>query len=153
LLYKYIHAVAYPDKVIERYDHTERRYELPDNTTSIQPEVALISAVLKQLESSLKDDVNVRLCKFETLKTTDAIAVACMKTLKDVEGLVRDYFVNKNITLLDRLKRYHVEKKVNLLRADLDRLKSTLILMLEVIKYARSIMKFVSYDMFYSASF
>jgi hypothetical protein len=122
------------------------------NISSIQPEVSLISAVLKQLESSLKDDENVRLCKIETLQTTEKIAVACRKALTEVEDLLRDYFENQNITLLNRLKRYNVEKKVNLLRANLDRLKSTLILMLEVIKYARSIIKFVFYDLLYSSS-
>jgi len=123
------------------------------NISSIQPEVSLISAVLKQLESSLKDDENVRLCKVETLQTTEKIAVACRNALTEVEDLLRDYFENQNITLLNRLKRYNVEKKVNLLRANLDRLKSTLILMLEVIKYARSVIKFVFYDLLYSSSF
>jgi hypothetical protein len=113
----------------------------------------LISAVLKQLECSLKDDENVRLCKAETLKTTEEITEACRKALTDVEDLILKYFESDKISLLDRLKRYNVEKKVNILRANLDRLKSTLILMLEVIKYARSIIKFVSHDLCYSASF
>lgn len=107
---------------------------------------------MKQLESSLRDDDNVRLCKIETLKTTEEITEACKKALTDVEDLIRHYFEDKKISLLDRLKRFHVEKKINLLRANLDRLKSTLILMLEVIKYARGIIKFVSYDPFYPAS-
>lgn len=110
----------------------------------------MISAVLRQLESSLRDDENVRLCKVETLKMTEEVAVACRKALKEVEDLIRDFFENKTISMMDRLRRYHVEKKVNLLRADLDRLKSTLILMLEIIKYARSIMKFVFYNLFVS---
>jgi hypothetical protein len=111
----------------------------------------LISAVLKQLESSLRDDENVRLCKIETLKTTNDITVACRNALKEVEDLISDYFENEKVSLFDQLKRYHVEKKINLLRANLDRLKSTLILMLEVIKYARGIIQFVSYDSFYPA--
>lgn len=79
--------------------------------------------------------------------------MAGKEALGDVEALLLDYFKNDTISLLDRLKMYSVEKKVNLLRANLDRLRSTLILILEVIKHARSVIKFVSQILFYSTSF
>ena len=127
--------------------HFTITYPLP------QADQVQISTVSQLLECTLKDDENLRLCKFDTLKTTKEMALAGQKTLTDVEALLLDYFKNETISLLDRLKMYNVEKKVNLLRANLDRLKSTLILILEVIKYARSVIKFVSNNLFYSASF
>ena len=120
----------------------------------------MISAVLMQLESALKDDENVRVCKDGTLKTTEDIAVACSNVLAEIEGIIIRYFdkdfdkkyfdKKQKKSFFDPLKRYHFEKKINLLLANLDRLKSTLIVMLEVIKYARNIMTSVSYYRFYS---
>ena len=113
----------------------------------------MISTVSQQLGCTLKDDENLRLCKFDTLKTTEEMALAGKEAFTNFEALLLDYFKNDTISLLDRLKMYNVEEKVNLLRANLDRLRSTLILILEVIKHARSVIKFVSHDLFYSASF
>ncbi len=104
-----------------------------------------MSAALKQLESGLSDDENLRVCKDETLEGTRVIAVTCGKALEEIKEIVEKYFQDDKITIIDRLRRYKMEKRVNLLRANMDRLKSTIILMLEVIKYARSIVKLVSY--------
>jgi hypothetical protein len=108
--------------------------------------VSLLSIVLKQLGSSLEDDEYVRVCKPETLMTTKEIAQECETAFKAVDEVIGRYVESGKMGLVDRLKWPYVEKKVNLLRTNLDRLKSTLILMLEVLKYARSIMKFVSLD-------
>jgi hypothetical protein len=99
----------------------------------------LLSAVLKQLESTLKGDENVRLCKAETLTTTKDIAKECEAALKELDDIIDKYVESGKMHLVDRLKWPYVETKLNLLRTNLDRLKSTFMLMLEVIKHARSI--------------
>ena len=107
---------------------------------------------MTQLGCSLRDDEYLGLCKGETLVRTQKIAVACMDALTEIERIIKGYFQNNNISVVDRLKRYSMEKKVNLIRANLDHLKSTVILMLEVIKYARGIVKCAFYDLCASAS-
>lgn len=142
-LYKYSHAVASPDKAIERF---AALFTLPLllTSSSISSEVSLLSAVLQQLGSSLENDEYVKLCKAETLTTTMSIADECQASFKELDDVIRKYVESGRLRLVDRLKWPYVEKKVNLLRANLERLKSTLILMLEVLKYARRIIKYAS---------
>jgi hypothetical protein len=103
--------------------------------------VSLLSSVLKQLGSCLKKDVYVKLCKTETLTTTKEIAEQCKIAFEDLDDIIGKYVEGGRMRLKDRLKWPFVEKRVTLLRVNLDRLKSTLMLMLEVLKYARSIVK------------
>jgi hypothetical protein len=84
----------------------------------------------------------VKLCKTETLTTTKSIADECQASFQELDDVIRKYVESGRLRLVDRPKWPYVEKKVNLLRANLERLKSTLILMLEVLKYARRIIKF-----------
>jgi transposase len=89
----------------------------------------------------LEQDEFVKLCKQQTLTTTKDIAEECKTAFEDLDDIIGKYVESGKLTLKDRLKWPFVEKKVTLLRVNLDRLKSTLMLMLEVLKYARSIVK------------
>ena len=91
--------------------------------------------MLQQLGSSLENDEYAKLCKVETLTTTQTIAEECRRSFKEIDEIIGKYIESGKLRLVDRLKWPYIEKKVNLLRANLDRLKSTLILMLEVLKY------------------
>jgi hypothetical protein len=71
-----------------------------------------------------------------------SIADECQASFKELDEVISKYVESGRLRLVDRLKWPYVEKKANLLRANLERLKSTLILMLEVLKYARRIIKF-----------
>jgi hypothetical protein len=110
----------------------------------ISSEVSLLSAVLQQLSSSLENDEYVKLCKAETLRTTKAIAEECNTAFRELDSIIGKYVESGKLSMIDRMKWPYVEKKVTIVRVNLDRFKSTLILMLEVLKYARSIVKCVS---------
>jgi hypothetical protein len=71
-----------------------------------------------------------------------ALADECKTAFEELEIAVGKYIESGKLKLKDRLKWPFVEKRVTLLRVNLDRLKSTLMLMLEVLKYARSIAKY-----------
>jgi hypothetical protein len=90
----------------------------------------------------LEEDEFVRLCRTETLTTTKDIADECKTALEELDTVIGKYIESGRLKLKDRLKWPFIDKRVMLLRVNLDRLKSTLMLMLEVLKYARSIAKY-----------
>jgi hypothetical protein len=81
------------------------------------------------------------------LMMTKDIAEECKTVFKDLNDIIRKYVESGKMKLRDRLKWPFIEKRVTLLRVNLDRLKSTLMLMLEVLKYARSIIKYIPYSL------
>ena len=91
----------------------------------------------------MEEDEFVKLCKVETLTTTQEIAKECRTAFEDLDDIIRKYVDSGRMKLIDRLKWPFIEKRVTLLRVNLDRLKSTLMLMMEVLKYARSIVKYI----------
>lgn len=99
--------------------------------------------MLQQLGSCLEEDEFVKLCKVETLTTIKKITEECKKVFEDLDDIIGKYVESGRMKLIDRLKWPFVEKRVTLLRFNLDRLKSTLMLMLEVLEYARSIVKYI----------
>ncbi len=109
--------------------------------------MSLLSSVLQQLGSCLEEDEFVKLCKAQTLTTTKDIAEECKTAFEDLDDIIRKYVESGKMKLRDRLKWPFIEKRVTLLRVNLDRLKSTLMLMLEVLKYARSIVKYIPYSL------
>lgn len=111
----------------------------------------MLCDVLKLLESILKDDEYVHLIKSRTLEKTKKILENCEAAFSELNDIFKKYMESGGIRLVDRLKWPFIEKKVDLLRADLVSMKSTLMLMLEVVKHARSIAKFVFRDPCYPA--
>jgi hypothetical protein len=73
----------------------------------------------------LEQDEFVKLCKQQTLTTTKDIAEECKAAFEDLDDIIGKYVESGKLTLKDRLKWPFVEKKVTLLRVNLDRLKST----------------------------
>lgn len=98
--------------------------------------------MLQQLGSCLEEDEFVKLCKAETLTTTKDIAEECKAAFGDLDVIIGKYVEGGRMKLKDRLKWPFVEKRITLVRVNLDRLKSSLMLMLEVLRYARSIVRY-----------
>ena len=115
-----------------------------DPLVSISSEVSLISAVLQQLGLSLQDDEYVKLCRKETLTQTQTVVEECWNCFSSIDEILSKYIDSGKLRLIDRLKWPQVAKKIELLRANLERLKTTLILMLEVLKYVRGMKRFIS---------
>jgi hypothetical protein len=102
--------------------------------------------VLQQLGSCIEEDEFVKLCKAETLTTTKDIAEECKTEISDLDKIIEKYVESGRSKLTDRPKWPFVEARITLLRVNLDRLKSTLMFMLEVLKYARSIVKYMPHS-------
>jgi len=103
--------------------------------------------VLHHLGSCLEEDEVVKLCKAEMLTKTKKIAEECKKVFEDLDNIIGKYVESGKIKWRDRIKWPFIEIRVTLLRANLDRLKSTLMIMLELLNLARSVAKYIPYSL------
>lgn len=119
---------------------------------SISKDVSLTSGVLKELGQILDKDRETRTFSENAVQTADGIVKECLEVFQEMEnilvkkmpGLAKEggkggERTKKAVVMLERLKWGYLQPKLQLLRSNLDRLKSTLLLMLNVITYARQV--------------
>lgn len=128
---------------------------------SISKDVSLTSGVLKELGRILDKDRETRTFSENAVQTADGVVKECLEVFREMEdilvkkmpGLARGdgrdgrsgERMKRAVVVLERLKWGYLQPKLQLLRSNLDRLKSTLLLMLNVITYARQVSaKYVS---------
>ena len=128
---------------------------------SISKDVSLTSGVLKELGQILDSDRETRTFSENAVQTADGIVKECLGVFQEMESILVKKLpalahgdsgdgrsgqrANKATVMLERLKWGYLQPKLQLLRSNLDRLKSTLLLMLNVITYARQVSgKYVS---------
>ena len=114
---------------------------------SISKDVSLTSSVLKELGRVLEKDQQSRICSDNAVQTADGIVKECLSVFEEMEKVLvkklphlgpRDGERTKRATmLLERLKWPYLQPKLELMRSNLERLKSTLNLMLNVITLAK----------------
>ena len=116
---------------------------------SISKDVSLTSSVLKELGQTLQKDQEPRLCSENAFQTVDGIVKECLEVFQSMDktlaksvsrlGLENGQKRVWTVAALERLKWPFFQPKMQLLRSNLERLKSTLLLMLNVITYARQV--------------
>lgn len=122
---------------------------------SISKDVSLTSSVLKELGSLLENDAESRIFSKNAVQTADTVVKECLEVFQEMESILVKKLPSlsgqddicgggggkksKAATLLERMKWGYLQPKLQLLRSNLDRLKSTLLLMLNVITYARQV--------------
>ena len=113
---------------------------------TISKDVSLTASVLKELGQAFKEDKE-GIHSNDAVKTAEGIVQECSSVFRTMdEMLVRrvpnlQFGVTDKISraklMLERVRWPTIKGKIELLNANLDRMKSTLILMLNVIIYAR----------------
>ena len=122
---------------------------------SISKDVSLTSSVLKELGSLLESDAESQVFSMNAVQTADIVVKECLEVFQEMEAILVNKLPSlsgqdgtrgvvggkrsKATALFERLKWGYLQPKLDLLRSNLDRLKSTLLLMLNVITYARQI--------------
>ena len=116
--------------------------------SAISNDVSLTSSVLKELGSILANDTS-RIYSDDAIKTADAVVRACSKAFKDMDDMLLQKLPHLHAgdvekqsrasLILERLRWPAIKGKIELLRVNLDRMKSTLTLMLNVIIYAKHV--------------
>lgn len=126
--------------------------------TLISKDVSSTSIVLKELGHILDKDRESRLCSENVIHTADEVVKECLGIFEEIDKVLvkkvpflraregeKGERAKRATMMLERLKWPYLQPKLLLLQSNLDRLKSTLLLMLNVIIYARlKFNKFVS---------
>ena len=118
---------------------------------SISKDVSLTSSVLKELGNVFESDENedsVRL-SVNAITTAEKAVHECLVVFREIETLImkklpslsvpRIERVSRAGVLLEKLKWPYLQPKILLLQSNLDRLKATILLMLNVIIYAKQV--------------
>ncbi|KAK3112040.1 hypothetical protein LTR53_012086 [Teratosphaeriaceae sp. CCFEE 6253] len=100
-------------------------------------EVRTTAWALQQLGALLKDDDELKLCKPEAITETEAALRGCQGAFDEVSEIIKDFLpVAANGPISKRWKWPLKKAKVNLLLAQLERLKTTLLLVFKVLSLA-----------------
>ena len=117
---------------------------------NIARDVSLTAAVLEELGSNLKQDELAKLYSGSAVKTAEDVVTECKSVFMEIDGILAKTMEATSkrwpkkggrltLSALDRLKWPFLQPKMELLRGNLERLKSTLVLMLNVLTYARDL--------------
>ena len=119
---------------------------------SISKDVSLTSGVLKELGQILDQDKETRTFSENAVETANGVVKECLEVFQEMEDILVKRLPNlgsgkegtgervkRATVMLEKLRWGYLQPKLQLLRSNLDRLKSTLLLMLNVITYARQV--------------
>ncbi len=128
---------------ITLYSFAETVSTADKSIKDIAKDVSLTSAVLNQLGSNLEQDKQSGVASENAIKTAEDVVRECCEVFKDIESTLEKGMKKArsgNFGLgklgLEALRWPFLQPKMELLRSNLERLKTTLILMLNVLTYA-----------------
>ena len=111
---------------------------------SLSSDVALTCAILRELGESLKDDEHIKICSAEAHRTAQHVLNQCEGVLKEIRQMIDDSIRpagSRWQQAASKIRNVLNEPNVDLLKGNLERLKSTMLLLLNVIMYAGQIRK------------
>ncbi|KAK5049823.1 hypothetical protein LTR84_003941 [Exophiala bonariae] len=111
---------------------------------SVSQDIAATGAVLQQLASVLKKDEKLRLCSDQAIETAKGLVADCKAIFSELDEALDNPGTsgNKYISAWkERLKFPFIEPQIELLQSNLERLKGSLVLMLNVLIYAEQLRK------------
>lgn len=118
---------------------------------NIARDVSLTSSVLEELGANLKHDEQAKLYSGSAVQTAKDVVRECESVFTEINAVVAKAMESASkgkgfkkggklaLSALDRLKWPFLQPKMEVLRSNLERLKSTLVLMLNVLTYARDL--------------
>src|SRR2546423_387958 len=111
--------------------------------SSISKDIAATGAVLQQLANELRKDERLRLCSDQAVATVKLLVDDCKKIFSELnEALDSRPSGNSYISgWMEKLKYPFLEPHIELLRSNLERLKSSLVVMLNVLIFAEQLRK------------
>ncbi|KAJ9258245.1 hypothetical protein DTO195F2_5287 [Paecilomyces variotii] len=120
-----------------------RRFKDADQALrDLSSDVALTCAILRELGESIEKDEQSKLCSEEAFRTLKSILSQCREVLEQIQNMI-DYRNNSRKTPLQRMtekiRNVLLEPSLDPLKSNLERLKSTMLLLLNVIMYAGQI--------------
>ncbi|KAF7113938.1 hypothetical protein CNMCM5793_006121 [Aspergillus hiratsukae] len=107
---------------------------------SLSSEVALTCSILRQLGENLRQDETTRLYSAQAFQTAQEVLRECEKVFRRISAAVDESRSDVTKNAIQRAARrlgfVLMERELDVLRGNLERLKSTMLLLLNVIMYA-----------------
>ncbi|KAJ5143582.1 uncharacterized protein N7515_002369 [Penicillium bovifimosum] len=113
-----------------------------ENIQLLSNEVALVSAILRELGESLKEEPSAKLCSDEAFQTLKRVLDESRDVLKQIERAVNanDQSGKSRIQqVAGKVRLALIEPSLNPLKSNLERLKATMLLLLNVIMFAAKV--------------
>ncbi|KAJ5905721.1 uncharacterized protein N7473_002637 [Penicillium subrubescens] len=110
----------------------------------LSSDVALTCAILRELGDSLKQDEQSKLCSPEAHLTAKQMLKQCEEVLQQIQNMIdesRAPCKSRWQQATNKLRNVLNEPDVNLVRGNLERLKSTMLLLLNVVMFAGQLRK------------
>lgn len=123
-----------------------RRYKNANESVQLlSNEIALVSAILRELGDNLKEEESSKLCSEEAFRTLRLVLTQCRDVLGQIERVVdgNDHPGKSRFQhVVVKARMVLLEPSLDQLKTNLERLKSTMLLLLNVIMYAGQIRKY-----------
>lgn len=128
---------------VKLFTFSRRIKNADKNIDSISQDIAATGAVLQQLGNELKKDENLRLCSREAVSIAEGLVSDCNKIFSELNGALDGTSTGNKLILgwKQRLKYPFLEPQIDLLRANLERLKSSILVILNVLIFAEQLRK------------
>lgn len=116
---------------------------------SISKDIAATGSVLQQLGNELNKNESAKLCSPEAISAAKDLIEECRKVFNELNNALGDSATGTGtggkivIGLKQRLKFPFIQPQIDLLQATLEKLKSSLLVMLNVLIFAGQVRKFV----------
>lgn len=133
---------------VQLFTFTRKVKEANKSIDALSQELASTGAVLKQLGETLTKDKQLRVCSQEALSTARGLVQDTNKVFTKLQRVVEgDEKSNekfpKGISLKQRIRFPFVESQIEQVQANLERLKSSLLVILNVLIFAEQMRKWV----------
>ncbi len=131
---------------VKVYNFCHAAVNADDSITFISKDMSNTSAILRELGRCLEKDHEAQLCSENAFRTTSTIVNECRIVFEEIDQALMDKMTRMGLdgkpgqpelAILERSTWPFLQPKIELLWNNLDKLKSTLHLMLNVIIYAR----------------
>lgn len=111
---------------------------------NLSSDVALTCAILRELGENLESDEQSKLCSDEAFRTARHILTQCEEVVRQIQDMIKHADLPKKSRLqqaADSFRNVLLEPDLDPLKQNLERLKSTMLLLLNVIMYAGQVRK------------
>jgi hypothetical protein len=126
---------------VKLFTFTRKIKNADKHIDSISQDIAYTGAVLQQLGNELKKDEHLRLCSAEAVTEARGLMEACQRVFEElndaIDGKGKGRGAGKWLSVLKQKINYpFLEEQIGILKAKLEHLKSSLLVMLNVLIFA-----------------
>lgn len=118
-----------------------------ESLQGLSSDVSLTCSILNELGKTLEQDDQARLCSAQAFSTAHEVLRECKSIFEQIEAAIEKYDQEPDTSRLRRGARKitaaFVAPNLDVLKSNLERLKTTTLLMLHVIMYANQLRKYV----------